>query len=480
MVVAARAEAARAGAEMLARGGAAADAAAAAAFALAVVDPANCGIGGHGGFAIAAPDQTTLPSEVAFNTAAPATLEDAALAAAPRDGIGARGGVTVSRPSVVPGLFRLHGSFGRLAWADVVAPAIALARDGFIVGPDLERALRKVLTPEARFAPAFMNLFCPRGRPLAAADRLIQSALGETLATIARDGERALCAGPIVERIVTTARADGGTLAPGDLADHQVSVAPAHTLRFAHATIHGPSPDSSGFGVIRRALEAAGPDAWPKMRDGVYVARAAEALCTAWAERAARVRPVLSSSAGSTQHTTHLCAADGAGGLVSLTFTHGPLWFGSGLLDEETGILLNCGASLLVRDAATSARYALPYISPMVVRSDDGRRFALGTPGGRRIPATLMTALIDVLATGASLAEAIARPRLATAPDGTLEVEAGLRDLAPEAKIISPGGYFGPSSGITFGRDGHPVAARDPRFRGAVATVNGSTVAVAE
>jgi gamma-glutamyltranspeptidase/glutathione hydrolase len=421
-----------------------------------------------------------LPSEVAFNTAAPAALEDAALAAAPRDGIGARGGVTVSRPSVVPGLFRLHGLFGRLAWADVVAPAIALARNGFVVGPDLERAIRKVMTPEARFAPAFARVFFPHGRPLAAADRLTQPALGETLAAVARDGDRALCAGPIVDRLVATARADGGRLAPGDFADHRVSVAPANAIRFAHATVHGPNPDASGFGVIRRALEVAGADGWPPMRDAAYVARATEALRAAWAERAARVRPVLSSAAGSTQHTTHLCAADGAGGLVSLTFTHGPLWFGSGLLDEETGIILNCGASLLVRDAATSTRFALPYIAPMIARADDGRRFALGTPGGRRIPATLMTVLVDVLAAGVGLAEAIARPRLATAPDGALEVEAALQGLAPSAKIISPGGYFGPSSGIAFGRDGIPVAARDPRFRGAVATVKGAAVALTE
>lgn len=472
MVVAARAEAARAGAEMLAAGGAAADAAAAAALALAVVDPANCGVGGHGGYAVVAPGQTTLPAQVEFNTAAPAALEDAALAAAPRDGIGARGGATVSRPSVVPGLCLLQSRFGRLAWADVVAPAIALARDGFVVGPDLERAIRKVMTPHARFAPAFERLFCPWGRPLAAADRLVQSALGDTLTAIARDGAKALSAGPIVDRIVAAVRADGGALAPGDFADHEVAVAPTSTIRFAHATVHGPRPERTGFGVIVRALEAAGAERWPRTRDAAYIVRVAEALRVAWTERAARIRPVLPGAAGSTQHTTHVCAADAAGGLVSLTFTHGPLWFGSGLLEEETGIILNCGASLLVRDATTQARFALPYIAPMVVRADDGRRFALGTPGGRRIPATLMTALIDVLAAGVSLAEAIARPRIATAPDGSLEVEAALQEFAPEAKIISPGGYFGPSSGIVFGPDGLPAAARDPRFSSAVATVD--------
>jgi gamma-glutamyltranspeptidase/glutathione hydrolase len=471
MVVAARAEAARAGVAMLAAGGTAADAAAAAGLALAVIDPANCGLGGHGGFAVVAPDPTTLPSQVEFNTALPAALDEAALARAPRDGIGARGGATVSRPSVLPGLYLLHQRFGRLPWADVVAPAIALAREGFIVGPDLADVLGKVLTPKARFAPAFLRMFSPNGRPLAATDRLVQSALGDTLATVAREGARSLRAGPIVDRLVAAVRADGGALAAGDFADDDIVVAPASRFRFAHATVHGPRPERSGFGIIVRALEAAGADPWPKTRDAAYIARVADALRVAWAERDARFLPVLIAAAKSTQHTTHLCAADAGGGLVSLTFTHGPLWFGSGLLEEKTGILLNCGASLLVRDAVTQDRLALPFIAPMIARADDGRRFALGTPGGRRIPATLVTALIDTLAAGATLAEAIARPRIATAPSGALEVEAGLQALAPEAKAISPKGYFGPSSGIEFGRDGiAAVAALDPRFSGAAAT----------
>lgn len=457
---------------MLAAGGTAADAAAAAAFVLAVADPANCGIGGHGGYAVVDPDGVAPPVQLEFNTAAPAALRDADIAQTPRDGAGARGGVTVSRPSVVPGLYLLQNRFGRLAWADVLAPAIALAREGFIVGPDLARMVKKAVTPETRFSPGFEKLFRPGGRPVEAGDRLVQPALGDTLATIARDGDKALIAGPIVDRLVAAARADGGALAPGDFADHQVSVEPARAIRFARATVHGPRPETTGFGVLAPALATAGADGWPRTRDAAYVARAAAALRAAWAERALGTRPLSAAAAASAQHTTHLCAADGAGGLVALTFTHGPLWFGSGLIEEETGILLNCGASLLVRDAKTSVRFAQAYITPVVVRADDGTRYALGTPGGRRIPSTMMTALIDVLAGGASLAEGIARPRIATAPDGSLEVEAGLKSHAPDAKIISPGGFFGPASGIACSRAGTFTGARDPRFHGAIADVD--------
>ena len=157
--------------------------------------------------------------------------------------------------------------------------------------------------------------------------------------------------------------------------------------------------------------------------------------------------------------------------MVSLTFTHGPLWFGSGVLVPGTGILLNCGANLLVRDTTTRRRFAQTNLSPVIARGADRSWFALGTPGGHRIPAVVMTALIDVATTGASIEDAISRPRLAVKTGGGLEVEAGLEAFAPGAGAMKPADFYGPASGIAAPASGGLIGAQDPRFSGAVATV---------
>jgi gamma-glutamyltranspeptidase / glutathione hydrolase len=225
------------------------------------------------------------------------------------------------------------------------------------------------------------------------------------------------------------------------------------------------------LGVLITALAATGCEQWPATRDAAYIRRVADALREAWQLRRAEARPMVA-SAQRTQHTTHLCTADADENLVSLTFTHGPLWFGSGIAVPGTGIILNCGANLLVHDNRTHRPVARTNMAPVVAHASDGTRHTLGTPGGHRIPATVMTALIDVLASGTSLSDALARPRISTSMHGDLEIEEALSAAAPGARIMRSEEFYGPASGITLTPDGQMLGARDPRFHCAVASVD--------
>lgn len=473
VVTAAHPAAAAAGTQLLAAGGTAVDAAIATAFGLCVTEPMNCGLGGYGGAAVIRAAGESLPAQVDFVTAAPGALADEMLATGPRVGSFVHGGLAVTRPAVVPGLWALHQRFGRRSWAEVIAPALALARDGFRVGPDLLRALRWARC-KTLFVAEFWELYAPEGHLPA---ELKFPKLAETLEEIAANGGAGLAGGRLAAAIARAVQKAGGVLSEADLAAHDVRAQPAHKVGYAGAEIFGPTPELNGFGVLASAFGAAGPGPWSGTRDTSYVERAAVSLRAAWRERGARVRGVVTNPAA-VQHTTHLCAADAEGGIASLTFTHGPLWFGSGVVVPDTGILLNCGANLLVRDVTNGRRFAQTNLSPVLARAADGRWFAVGTPGGRRIPATVMTALVDVLTTGTSLAEAIARPRLSVGIEGRLEVEPALLPQHPGACTISPAEYYGPASGIALDCEGSLVAAQDPRFSGAIATAeaNGKVV----
>lgn len=471
VVTAARKEAAEAGTRVLAAGGTAADAAVATAFALTVTDPANCGIGGFGGYAVIDRGGASRPVQVEFNTAVPAAIEAAAIDRAPRRGGFIYGGLSVSRPSVVPGLRLIHDRFGRLPWADVLAPAMELAGSGFIIGPDLARAFAWARRAGEAFAPDFWNSFAAEGDLTAAPSRLRQPDLRQTLELIAREGAAAYTTGSLVDASVRSVQQAGGILNARDFVSHDVTDFSASSFRFGDASIYGPRPETTGFGVLVAALAAAGCEQWPADRDSTYVERVGSALSAAWKARGTETRPMVGAAQGN-QHTTHLCSADEEGQLVALTFTHGPLWFGSGLAVPGTGIILNCGANLLAYDKTGSRMIAQNNLAPVVAHAGGAVRHALGTPGGYRIPAVIMTSLIDVLAGGRPLSEAIARPRIATTIAGKLEVEPALSGMAPDAGTIKTADFYGPASGITVAPLGEMRGAKDPRFDGAVASVD--------
>lgn len=458
-VVAAHRLAAEAGAEMLRAGGNAADAAVATAAALAVVDCANCGLGGFGGFAVVE-DATGEAMQVAFNARVPRGF---------RAGHAADGaaGLRVSPPAVVAGLAALQARLGRARAADVWAPAIRLAREGFAVGKDLERALRWAAKSHGGLNAAFRDAFLPGGEPLREGARLAQPRLAATLERVAAEGAQALRSGAIVDSLCATVAQAGGCLEPADFASLEARVTAAATCAWRGATLHAAAPDECGAGIVFAALRSLDGVELGEARAARYVEALGAALGAAWREREAAYPPL----ARAASSTSHLAAADRDGLLVSMTFTHGPSWFGSGLLDAASGLLLNTGASIFVRRASDGAIVALPNLAPVVLRRGDAR-YAIGSPGGRHIPAIVLQAVVDLAHYGADPGDVLGKPRLSGNARGHIDAEAELRAAAPALvrREIAREEYYGPAGLIAWG-GGEARAHGDPRFEGACVEV---------
>jgi gamma-glutamyltranspeptidase/glutathione hydrolase len=465
LVVASHQAAADAGAVALTKGGTAVDAAVATAFALSVVDPASCGIGGYGGFLVysARPEP---PVRVDFNTWAPRRLDHSVVhipgaIVHPLDG-----GVSVAPPAVVAGLLAAHARFGRVPLADLLLPALRLARNGFAIGRDLTRALSNHWERTKGGHQTFASVFFPSGHAPERGSWLVQPELAQTLESIARDGVDTFLNGPVVDAACAVSQSDGGVLEPDDFRDDMVAIAAAEEGGFESATVYGPSRDTSGAGVVFSALSHVDSDALGPNRGRAYVDELVQALTSAWGERAELARAALTS-----QHTTHLCAADSEGGLASLTFTHGHRRFGSGLIGPGTGVVLNSGINLFA--ATPSGPQAVTNMTPLIIEDEAGDRHAVGSVGGPRIPGIVLSSVVDLVHYGFSIADAIAAPHLCVRPDdGTLEAEpdllARLGDDDTETSPILAGVGFGTTCGITCASD-RTMPGADHRFEGGVA-----------
>lgn len=460
LVVAAHAQAAQAGVHVLREGGNAVDAAVATAAALSVVDPANCGLAGYGGFMVVQRPSDPAPSCVDFNTAVPAAFEPGSLARAGRTGPFVHGGPSASVPCVLAGLDAAHRAFGSRPWADLFEPAIGLARDGVVVGSDLERSLAWTARRHGGLNDEFRRVFLRDGRAPDPAAVLRQPELAQTLGAVAAQRGEALRSGPIAQAISACVASHGGPLGLQDLASARAQVGPAERAACARSAVFGPDRDGSAFGVLDDALAALEGVELGSARGPDYIARLAAALHGAWQRR----RAAWSLLIAEPRHTSHFCTADAQGGLVSCTFTQGPLWFGSGLVAPGTGLVINAGANLYARRRGEREVRALTNLTPTILLGADGSRHAIGSPGGQRIPAIVLQAVLDVSRYGIALDEAIGLPRLSVDEQGALEVESALGTLAPDARTLEPSVYYGPAGGISILASGAVVAAPDPRF----------------
>ncbi|MHB8838257.1 MAG: gamma-glutamyltransferase family protein [Gemmatimonadaceae bacterium] len=239
MVTASHAEAAAAGARILREGGNAVDAAVATAFALAVVDPSQTGLGAGGGMLVwtrggAHADALEFYSRTGADP--DWSRVDTASMRAPINGRAA--GI----PGAVAGLLEAHAKWGRLPRAQVMAPAIALARDGFIVSPLLARtseASRAKLAADSAAAAIFL----PGGVAHRPGDRLVQAQLAQTLEAIARDGRAAFYEGPIAERTVARMRAFGSPATVADFKGYPVAIErPLCTPWMGYTLLSAPPP----------------------------------------------------------------------------------------------------------------------------------------------------------------------------------------------------------------------------------------------
>ncbi len=451
-----------AGLEMLRAGGNAADAAVATALALAVVHPTAGNLGG-GGFAVArfGGDVQTLDFR---ETAPAAATADMYLDSKgdPRPEASLVGPLAAGVPGSPAGLYELHSKYGKLPWPDVVAPAIRLAREGFVVTRRLERSLGARAELLQRF-PETAAVWLPNGASPAAGSVMKLPELAATLEGYASRGPTAITEGPIAAAVEMVARRHGGILRAADLAAYRpVWRDPVRFSAFGWQMASMPLPSSGGIilGETCGILERLGWSEYPRFgadrfhllaevwrrayADRVLLgdprtsqASAPQLLSGAWLDQRAkeirankasdseRVRAWSRDATGESKETTHLSVMDGAGNAVSLTTTLNGA-FGCGLLVPGAGFLLNnemddfatvpgrpnmFGLIQGEANAVGPGKRMLSSMTPTVAWN--GRKvIVLGSPGGSRIPTATAQVLLNLIADGDPLQTAVDRPRI--------------------------------------------------------------------
>jgi gamma-glutamyltranspeptidase/glutathione hydrolase len=509
------------GRDVLARGGNAVDAAVATAFALAVVHPSAGNLAG-GGFAIV---HTRDGASAAFDF-----RETAPAAATPTMFLDANGAPTnaslvgdraVGVPGSVAGLWTLHHQFGSVPWRDVVAPAIALARDGFAVDAHTHEGIerkRELLATN----PASAALWLPAGRARAEGEIVHNPELAQTLERIAAGGVDGFYRGETAHAIAAEMQRGGGLITEDDLAHYAVER--REPLAFDYRGYHFatmPLPSSGGV-VLAMTAHMLGDrelgklgwhsvehvhwlvEIWrrvfaarnlllgdPKYVGGDVVARLLAPDFDA--QLAASIGPRATPSTDippliEGHHTTNLCVVDGHDMAVAMTTTLNTS-FGNGvtvggfLLNNEmddfaakpgaaNGFGLVQGAS----NAIEPGKRPLSSMTPTIATDAHGRvALVVGAQGGPRIITEVWQVMSNIVDFGQPVDRAIAAPRLhhQHRPD-VVFVQADTLDAETEHALqalgytflVRPAYEFGAANAIVRQPDGW-FGAADPRGGGA-------------
>jgi gamma-glutamyltranspeptidase/glutathione hydrolase len=495
MVVTNHPLASAAGAELLAGGGNAVDAAVAALFALTVVEPMMVGIfgAGHAHLRLADGTHTVIDGYTAAPAAARPDLyrpvsdawPDYMEAEGRENSVGLR---SVGVPGTLKAWCEMLRRFGTVDLAAAIEPARRHAERGFRVTGYLAECVAEAAADLARF-PDSARTFLPGGRPLARGDLLRQPDYAATLATIAAEGPDALYAGSLGKRVAEHMERHGGLVTRDDLARYAtVERAPVRG-RYRGLDIAGPPPPSGGgihliqilnllegydvaalgFGtvdglhLVAETLKIAFADRAAATGDPAFVdvpvarlvaadyaaARRAEIDMARAGSHGAAV-PASRAPAPAASHTTHVTVADRDGNVVAATQTINSL-FGSRATVPGTGMLLNNTMALFDPHPGHALSVApgkrmTSSMAPTIVFRDGRPHLALGVPGGVRIFASVLQALVNVIDHGMALEEAVEAPRIWTqgqelevetaVPEG---VRAGLaargHDVAPVAHV---------------------------------------------
>jgi gamma-glutamyltranspeptidase / glutathione hydrolase len=471
MVVSNHPLASSAGAEMLAAGGNAIDAAIATLFTLTVVEPMMVGIIGGGMAHIRLADgshrfidgQSTVPRAVKPDTyrsrpgSAPHVFDTV-------DDENLTGPKAVAVPGSLKAWCETLQRFGTMSLADVLQPAIKHASRGFAATPYLHECISEC-AHEMRKDKAISAVYLPKGEPLKPGERVLQAEYAETLRHIAQHGEAALYHGPLGDILGDYMKAQGGFIAREDLTTYKTVERAPIRADYRGWEILGPPPPAAsgvhiaemlnilegydlatlGFGtaetvhLIAEVLKIAFVDRAAASGDPAYVGVPVELLTSKDYARERRAAIDLNRTknwgAGVTQlesaHTTHMTAADSFGNVVATTQTINNL-FGAKIMIPGLGTIPNNymnlydprpghALSLMPGKRVTTS------MSPMMALRDGKLVYALGLPGGKRIFPSAMQALINLIDHGMSLQEAVEAPRVWT-EGHALEVEGGIPD----------------------------------------------------
>ena len=489
MVVTAQHLATQVGVDVLKKGGNAVDAAVAVGYALAVVYPAAGNLGGGGFMTITLADgrKTFVDFREKAPLAASANMYlDANGNVIP--GLSEMGHLAVAVPGTVAGMELALHKYGKLKRAELIAPAIRLAKEGYVLRQgDVEmlEAGTEGFKKDAPTAAIFLN----KGQPYKAGEKLVQKDLAATLTAVSQQGSKGFYQGAVGRAIVESSQRNKGIITQADLDQYTArELAPLECNYRGYQIVSAPPPSSGGVVIceVLNILEGYPLKEWGfRAAKGVHVQ--IEAMRHAYIDRnsylgdpdfvknpvahlidknyAAKIRDSISQEKagvsselkiGTAPHegsnTTHYSIVDKEGNAVSVTYTLNN-WFGAHVTAAKTGVLLNdemddftskVGASNMYglvqgeANAIAPGKRPLSSMSPTIVLRDNKLVMVTGTPGGSRIPTTVLHTLINVIDYGMDIQEAVDAPRFHQQwmPDVTYVENFG---LSPDTRAILVG-----------------------------------------
>ena len=527
MVVAQEQRSARIGIEILDRGGNAVDAAVAVGFALAVTYPRAGNIGG-GGFMVIHLGKTGEDAAIDYRETAPAAATETMFLDAngePDPKKSRDSGLSVGVPGTVAGLALAHAKYGsgKLSLAELIEPAIELARNGVEIVDDIADTLPLAQPRIARWhssAPVFLN---SDGTVLMPGQDLLQPDLAITLRAIASDGPKGFYEGPVAEKIVAAVRKAGGVMTTEDMKNYRAILRePVRGTYRGYDIVSMPPPSSGGVHLIEmlnilegydlaklprgeslhvlaevmkrayadRATFMGDPDSVKMPVAGLISKKYAAALRTQIGNRATPATEVRSGNPADFegQNTTHFSVIDSAGNAVANTYTLN-FSYGLGLVAEGTGVLLNNELDDFTSKPGTANAYGLvgynanlpgpgkrplSSMTPTIVMKDGKPFLITGSPGGSRIISTVLQIIVNVIDFHLPVDQAVSAPRVhhQWQPD-ELSAEPGispeiLDGLVKRGHKVVPTPPQTSANSIEITADGY-VGAADRRTRGSLA-----------
>ena len=473
-------------------GGGVIDAALAAAAALTVAYPHQCSIGGDLVALVRSADGE-VRTVMSSGAAAGAVDVDALRAADERMPPG--GAQTVTVPGVVAGWAALAAQGARLSLAEILAPAIELARDGVPVSPGLARALRarlKVVRADPGLSALMLDAWA-EPRPTGAV--LYQPALATTLETLAADWS-SYYTGPLAERLVSALNGFGSPLTIADFAAHRADLTPPLTLDVNGVQWSVAPPPHQGVSLLsvlrNRTTGAAGTlraaRSAEQRRDALLGdPRTGPVDVEALLGLGPPPSPTLPTGPKPTGDTVAVSVVDDQGRAVSLIQSVFQS-FGSGLLDPATGVVFHNRGSTFSLDPAHPGRLhpgsRPPHTLCPAIGVGPDVVVALGCQGGRAQPWILAQLVDEVISAGGSddLSALLARPRWVIGsrglgrPGPTLLLEPGVANLDPLTEtaielglaVAEADGPIDDAGHVQVARSGPggTAAASDPRADG--------------
>jgi gamma-glutamyltranspeptidase/glutathione hydrolase len=518
MVVAGHPEAAEAGLAVLRSGGSAVDAAVAVSLALGVAEPYGSGLGGK--LMLLHYDAATgVTLVVDAMDEASGSLDPAAYR---KLGEKARydGWTSVCVPGLAAGLHTAHQLWGRKPWAEVVAPAIDLARRGFTVLPKTSDLFAERLDKLRGGDPDIRRIFLPGDQIPVPGTKLPNEDLARTMELLARDGPDGFYRGPVAEAIVAASRSGGGSLTLDDLASYRARVTTPIGITFrGYSVFCAPPPATGGalaLGMLKvleqtplqaplrsaenldqigRVWRQVQPLVQRTIADGASGRVAFERIVSA--DSIQKIRNTIQKTDTEQKAaywinsdvdllqacTTHFAVIDGNGNIVCATQSQS-LHFGAGVV--AAGVVMNDSMSNFAFSDERSPNFVAPRrrprstITPTIVMKEGRPVMAVGVPGASRIPTAIFQTLVDVLVFDRPIEEAVGDTRVhwqnpldpkrldAIEAEATLgaDVVTALRRLGWDVSLREPAGTgrtFGGINVISLSGDGEIRGYADPR-----------------